>query len=66
MSCLEGLLSRPNKLKLLQFDKCYWDFYWGRVLWSDETKLEVFGNKHQRWVGCGHKDSHAEKYPSPL
>src|SRR4029434_7243158 len=56
------LLSINNKLT---FAKCYWDFLWDRVIWSDETKIEVFGNKHQRWVWCRQKDSHTEKHLIP-
>src|SRR4029434_7754176 len=55
------LLSINNKLKDLQFAKCYWDFQWDRVIWSDETKIELFGNKHQRWVWRRQKYSHTER-----
>ena len=24
-------------------------FVWNRVLWSDEMKIELFGNQHSRW-----------------
>lgn len=30
------------------------------VLWSDESKIELFGNKHQRWVWCKKSHGHAE------
>ena len=47
----EGHLKGPTqKLKLLQFDKPYWNFQCERILWSDETKIEVFGNKHQFYL----------------
>src|SRR4029434_9901420 len=59
------LLSINNKLKRLQFAKCYWDFQWDRVIWSDETKIELFGNKHQRWVWRRQKVSHTEKHLIP-
>src|SRR4029434_7974098 len=39
------LLSINNKLKRLQFAKCKSDFQWDRVIWSDETKIKLFGNK---------------------
>ena len=45
------LLSINNKLKRLQFAKCKSDLQWGRVIWSDETKIKLFGNKHS---GGGH------------
>src|SRR4029434_3985138 len=32
---------------------------------SDETKIKLFGNKHQRWVWRRQKDSHTEKTPIP-
>ena len=38
---------------------------WDRVIWSDETKIELFGNKHQRWVWSRQKDSHTEKHLIP-
>src|SRR4029434_5362295 len=31
--------------KCLHFAKCYWDLQWDRVIWSDETKIKLFGNK---------------------
>ena len=49
----------------LQFAKHYWNFQWDRVLRSDETKIELFGIKHQRWVWRRQKDRHAEKGPHP-
>jgi hypothetical protein len=54
------LLSSNNKLKRLQFAKCYWNFQWDRILWSDEDEIELFGNKHQRWVWHRQKHIHAE------
>src|SRR4029434_3952621 len=59
------LLSINYKLKRLQFAKCKSDFQWGRVIWSDETKIKLFGNKHQRWVWRRQKDSHTEETPIP-
>ena len=38
-------LTYNHKLKRLEFAKRYWDFNWDHVLWSDETKIELFGNK---------------------
>src|SRR4029434_6926166 len=57
------LLSINNKLKRLQFAKCKSDFQWSRVIWSDETKVKLFGNKHQRGVWRRQKDSHKDKTP---
>src|SRR4029434_3574929 len=59
------LLSINYKLKRLQFAKCKSDFQWGRVISSDETKIKLFGNKHQRWVWHRQKDSHTENTPIP-
>src|SRR4029434_11053563 len=56
------LLSINNKLQRLQFVKCKSDFQWDRVKWSDETKIKLFGNKHQKWVWRRQKDSHTEKH----
>lgn len=44
------LLSPNHKRKHLEFVKCDWNFDWDQVLLSDETKIELFGNTHQRWV----------------
>ena len=54
------LLSIINKLQRLKFVKCKSDFQWDRVKWSDETKIKLFGNKHQRWVWRRQKDSHTD------
>ena len=59
------LLSSNNQLKCLRFAKRYRNFQSDRILWSDETKIELFGNTPERWVWCRQKDSHAEKYLSP-
>lgn len=45
-------LTHNHKSKRLDFAKQYWDFNWDRVPWSDETKIELFGNKHDKWVWC--------------
>ncbi len=29
-----------------------WNFKWDWLLWSDETKNELFSSKHSRWVWC--------------
>src|SRR4029434_10443074 len=60
------LLSIKNKLKRLQFAKCYWDFQWDRVTLSDEAKIELFGNKHQRWVWRRQKDADQKSTSYPL
>ena len=30
---------------------CYWNIDWSHVLWSDETKILLFGNQHFRAHG---------------
>ena len=55
-------VSRRNKLKRRQIAKGCWNSEWGGVRWTNETKIEVFGNKKQREVRCGHKDGLAGKY----
>src|SRR4029434_5222422 len=49
----------------IQFAKCKSDFQWDRVIWSDETKIDFFDNKHQSWVWRRQKDSHTEKHLIP-
>ncbi|KAK3515377.1 hypothetical protein QTP70_018730, partial [Hemibagrus guttatus] len=58
-------LTYNHKCKRLEFAKQYWDFNWDRVLWSDETQIELFGNKHSKWVWCKTKDEYAEKHLMP-
>ncbi|KAI4880130.1 hypothetical protein NFI96_020379, partial [Prochilodus magdalenae] len=36
----------------------YWDFNWDRVLWSDETKIELFGNKCSKWIWLKYAEKH--------
>lgn len=59
-------LTHKHKCKRLEFAKWYWGFNWDRVLWSDETKIELFGNKHSKWIWRATKDAHAEKYLIPI
>ena len=62
--CMAMFLSTP-KPPLMFVAKCKSDFQWGRVIWSDETKIKLFGNKHQRWFWRSQKHSHIEKTPIP-
>ena len=43
-------LSFRHKCKRLEFAKRYWNIDWNPVLWSDETKMDLFHNQHLRWV----------------
>jgi len=49
-------LTNTHKRKHLEFAKGNWDFNWDRVLWSEDTKIELFGNKHSKWVWRKTKD----------
>ena len=56
-------LTQNHKHKRLER---YWAFNWDRVLWSDETKLELFGNKHSKWVWRNKKMSMQNSTSCPL
>uniref|UniRef100_A0AAR2LDN2 Tc1-like transposase DDE domain-containing protein n=1 Tax=Pygocentrus nattereri TaxID=42514 RepID=A0AAR2LDN2_PYGNA len=58
-------LTHNHKRKRLEFAKQYWDFNWDRVLWSDETKIELFGNKCCKWVWRNTRAEYAEKHLMP-
>ena len=49
------LLRKRHKKERLIFAKKYLDkpqSFWENVLWTDETKIELFGNAHQLlWIG---------------
>ncbi|KAI4904473.1 hypothetical protein NFI96_015124 [Prochilodus magdalenae] len=69
-SCLGGmhgkkLLTHNHKRKRLEFAKRYWDFNWDHVLWSDETKIELFGNICSKWVWRNSRAEYAEKHLMP-
>ena len=59
------ILTNTHKRKHLEFAKRHWDFNWDRVLLSDETKIELFGNKHSKWVWRKTKDEYAKKHLMP-
>jgi len=59
-------LTNTHKRKRLEFAKWHWDFNWDRMLWSDETKIEPFGNKHCKLVWRKTTYEYAEKHLSPL
>lgn len=55
-------LSSDHKCKHLEFAKHYWNFDWNQVLWSDETEIELFGNKHPRRVWRKKKNGYTEEF----
>ena len=51
--CRKPLVSRKNRLKRLQFARRHrnWDqLQWGRVLWSDESKFNLFSSDGVQYV----------------
>ena len=62
------LLSAKNKKSRLECAKFNVDKpqrYWDHVLWSDETKLELFGPMDERYILRGNKQAYAEKNTLP-
>ncbi|KAI4894642.1 hypothetical protein NFI96_001033 [Prochilodus magdalenae] len=48
------LLHKFYKVSRLQYTKQHRDKsqnFWNKVIWSDETKIELFGHNHNRWRG---------------
>ena len=60
------LLRATNKFKHLEFAKHHWNYDWNRVLWSDETKIELFGHvRHCQHVWRQKRDAYKEKHLIP-
>uniref|UniRef100_A0A8C5MKH6 Transposase n=1 Tax=Leptobrachium leishanense TaxID=445787 RepID=A0A8C5MKH6_9ANUR len=62
------LLSPKNKKSRLQYAKSHVDKpqkFWDSVLWTDETKLELFGPMDQRYVWRRKKKAYEEKNTLP-
>uniref|UniRef100_A0A8C5LJZ5 Transposase n=1 Tax=Leptobrachium leishanense TaxID=445787 RepID=A0A8C5LJZ5_9ANUR len=62
------LLSPKNKKSQLQYAKGYVDKpqkFWDSVLWTDETKLELFGPMDQRYVWRRKNQAYEEKNTFP-
>jgi len=57
LTCLTGMKVKEQYSRAC---KWHWDFNWDHVIWSDETKIELFGNKHSKWFWCKTKDEYAE------
>ncbi|KAL7860075.1 hypothetical protein SRHO_G00152220 [Serrasalmus rhombeus] len=58
-------LTYRHKREHLEFTKRDWDFSWDCVLWSDETKIELFGSKRSEWDWRNTKNEYAEKHLMP-
>uniref|UniRef100_A0A8C5QAL0 Transposase n=1 Tax=Leptobrachium leishanense TaxID=445787 RepID=A0A8C5QAL0_9ANUR len=62
------LLSPKNKKSRLQYAKSHVDkpqTFWDSVLWTDETKLELFGSMDQRYVWRRKNKAYEEKNTLP-
>lgn len=62
------LLKKRHKKGRLIFAKEYLDkpqSFWENVLWTDETKIELFGNGHQQFVYRRRYEAHKEKNTLP-
>src|SRR4029434_7859652 len=58
------LLKENNKKARLEFAKMHIDKpqgFWENVLWTDETKLELFGKSHQLYVHRRKNEAYKEK-----
>lgn len=54
-----------HKHKGLRFTRLYWNFDWIQILRSEETKIELFGNEHSRWVQHEEKNVYTEENTIP-
>ena len=62
------LLKKRHKKERLIFAKEYLDkpqSFWENVLWTDETKIELFGNAHKRFVYRRRNEAYKEKNTLP-
>src|SRR4029434_1702963 len=62
------LLRKRHKKERLIFAKEYLDTpqsFWENVLWTDETKIELFGNAHQQYVYRRRNEVYKEKNTLP-
>ena len=64
----QGRRWKRHKKKQLIFPKEYPDkpqSFWENVLWTTETKIELFGNAHQQFVYRLHNEAYKEKNTLP-
>lgn len=62
------LLRKCHKASRLQYAKQHRDKpqnFWNKVIWSDETKIELFGHNHKRYIWRGVNKAYNEKYTIP-
>lgn len=62
------LLTTRHKKARLEFAKQYVDepiTFWNNILWSDESKMELFGTKAKQYVWRPKGDAFNEKYTVP-
>ena len=63
------LLKEKNKQTNLVFAKMYVGDsanIWKKVLWSDETKIELFGHQGKRYIWSNPNTSHPPEYTIPI
>lgn len=62
------LLRKCHKASRLQYSKQPRDKpqnFWNKVIWSDETKIELFGHNHKRYIWRGVNKAYDERYTIP-
>lgn len=62
------LLRKCHKVSRLQYAKQHRDKpqnFWNKVIWSDETKIELFGHNHKRYVWRGVNKAYDERNTIP-
>ena len=61
-------MNAKHKKDRLEFSKMHIDkpqSFWENVLWTDETKLELFGRSHQLYVRRWKNEAYKEKSTVP-
>ena len=61
-------LRKCHKISRLQYAKQHRDKpqnFWNKDIWSDETKIELFGHNHKRYIWRGVNKAHDERYTIP-
>ena len=62
------LLRKCHKVSRLQYAKQHRDKphnFWNKVIWSDETKIELFGHNHKHYVWRGVNKAYDERNTIP-